>query len=105
MSEYLIRVELHYENDYTSFHSAMAKRGCERTIKDVNTGVVYDLPTGTYYTKTSISRTAVVALVQAAVTEVGCTASIVVATATGITWSGLKKHEMSLGEMLFAMNR
>ena len=100
MSDYLIRVELHHEDDYTAFHAAMARRGFTRTIA-ADDGKIYDLPAGSYHARTERDSRAVHAAVASAAAEVQREADIVVARTREIVGSGLKPHVKTLGEMAF----
>ncbi|HUM50369.1 MAG TPA: hypothetical protein PK431_01090 [Chitinophagales bacterium] len=53
MAEYIVRVELHGEEDYTHlYHSLKHKLGCDKSINDK--GIDYILPHATYYCLSNI---------------------------------------------------
>lgn len=93
MSNYMARIELHLASaeDYERLHIAMQQRGYLRTMPGED-GVVYQLPTGTYYVTESSanSEVALRAAVDAA-KETGKEAAILVTDWRSARWSGLAK--------------
>jgi len=91
MANFLARIELDIAGpeDYERLHDSMRRRGylCEITGED---GVVYQLPTGTYYVTDSsaVLSVALSAAVDAA-NETGKQAAVFVTKWDAARWSGL----------------
>lgn len=90
MSDFVVRIELHRENDYEPLHAAMAARGLSRLIRGGD-GVTYKLPTGVYYVeKSKANGETVHATAKAAAHAVGhYNAAILVVDSKECRWTGL----------------
>jgi hypothetical protein len=104
MPTFLVRIQLHKEDDYPLFYSAMAKRGFVRTVTS-DAGIVRDLPTGMYVREAPIPIGAVLTSAQRAAAEVRREAKIIVAEATSLMWSGLDEHDLELKGLLEIVHR
>lgn len=98
MAAYLARVELFGKpswEDFDRLHAAMGRKGFSKTIK-ADTGVVYDLPNGTYYRETSADLNTVTDDAKAAATSVWNDAGVLATLTNGIRWNGLRRHDKRL---------
>lgn len=93
MSQFLVRVELHSANysDYETLHAQMRRSGFTQTISS-DDGVTYHLPTAEYYYTGNVSRSNVLDSAKAAAATTRKSGGVIVAEATGLTWSGLTRQ-------------
>jgi hypothetical protein len=95
MANYMARVELHQSGpeDYERLHASMQQRGYVREMPGED-GVIYRLPTGTYFV-TNTSAMLHVALNAAvdAVKETGKRAAVIVTDWSTARWAGLAESE------------
>lgn len=99
MPSFLVRTQLHQEDDYLLFHSEMENRGFSRTIK-CSDGVVWDLPQGTYCIDAAVEISTVIDAAKQAAAGVQSKAKIIVVEAQKIMWSGLDSHHHALKDAL-----
>lgn len=92
MGDFLTRVELHeaiWPDEYISrLHLAMSREGFSKTITDEK-GIVYELPVGEYYKRTSEDVEQVIERAKKAATTTGKKFGIIVGDCTDLKWSGL----------------
>lgn len=88
MANYVLRVQLHNEDNYAEFHRAMERRGFKRTIDSFD-GVKYHLPNGSYSYVGTKSSEDLLASASDAATEVRSPAEVIV-TKGDSTWQNLR---------------
>src|ERR1700729_1527795 len=94
MAKYIVRIELFGRppgQDYGSLHWAMERRHFSRTIQGDN-GILYDLPTATYFIETALDRMAVLSAAKQAANAVWKDNSVLVDETTSLVWDGLRQH-------------
>lgn len=95
MPRFIVRVELYGGpswQDYNHLHTAMERRGFVKTITS-DKGVVYELPTATYYRDATVSLSEVLKDAKAAADGVWTSASAIAMETNGISWNGLRPFE------------
>ena len=91
MANYLARVELRLAGpeDYEKLHISMQQRGYVRKITGED-GIVYQLPTGTYFVLDTIAALSVALNVAVdAANETGKTSAVIVTDWKSVSWYGL----------------
>jgi hypothetical protein len=90
MSEFVVRVQLHYatEDHHDRLHHAMEARGFSRQVRGAD-GLDYHLPQAQYHLAGAYTAEQVCWLAEAAATETGLSHSILVTTAEAIYWVNL----------------
>lgn len=88
MTDFVVRVQLHYENNYAEFHRAMEKRGFKRTIR-ASDGRSYALPNGSYSFHGNATATQLIDVALIAAAEARSPAQVLV-TEGPSTWRNLE---------------
>lgn len=94
MFSYLIRVELFGNASwlvYQQLHEKLERLGYKRTIVSSD-GLIYDLPTATYYKHCPLALAQIVSEAKLAASTVWADSSVLVSEGNNIRWQGLKQH-------------
>ncbi|HWO23603.1 MAG TPA: hypothetical protein VNO30_32905 [Kofleriaceae bacterium] len=93
MTNFVIRVQLHSENNYAEFHRAMEQRGFKRTITSSD-GASYELPRDSYSFRGNVTAEELIDRVLKAAGEVWSPAQVLVTEGTS-TWQHLNAARAS----------